>query len=787
MTIDVFIPDEQKNQYEQKNQSSEPVKTLRDFGLDHSSLPLLIEVIDALENDRMFGEASTIIDNLAEHQQISQFVRTLFKHAQDGFVQLRMFIDDKDRGGRESLYGYPWRAVHVGDLDKLAVIAAQAASIAARSPEKVNFCPPVATFTGTDKAAEEDLCQGLTIMVELDEQPDQSRHTLESLLGRPTLVVKSGGTWTEPKTGEVQERCHLYWRLSQPVSGNDARLKQCRTWASDLVSSDPTGRPVNHPLRWPGSWHKKGEPRLCRISEINETVEIEFEAAYAILKQAAAKAGLRVEHDEVRPRERHVTNPNAHWYMDKPGPQAILATYLSRTCNRRSALMGFASGIAMSAVHAGYDLSISELAGIVEDAHHANPSTSKRTRKEFIAIAKDAQDWANQHVSQPAHIKKDEWEAYLRSETDRIDREIRADDEADGEAVRPKGPAAKNGDAGDLASGDDDPDKPAKSELHHRKGGYDAEGGAPKPRKRFYSSADCRVVKPPKWQVEGLIPENADVAIYGVSGTLKSFVALDLAMSVATALNAFGIMEIKEAKPVFYFAGEGFHNIIKKRQVAWQLHRGLEPYSTGNLWFVDGVPLVNNESGIEADIQEMVRLLDDRPLGVFVIDTLSRALNGEDEDRSNSASRYFARLHQIRAACGGGTSITVGHFGKDADRGERGSSNFRASFDTVVWIEKHHKDDDTGIHTIQLWVVKQKDSDDGKRIWLQSRPVDVPVEDGETRNDHAKNSLVLMPISEVDGRRSSRESRPSSSWRLSFPSKAVPTRRSPPRTRCGSC
>jgi hypothetical protein len=651
-----------------------------------------------------------------------------------------MFIDDKDRGGRESLYGYPWRAVHVGDLDKLAVIAAQGASIAARSPEKVNFCPPVATFTGTDKAAEEDLCQGLTIMAELDEQPDQSRHTLESLLGRPTLVVKSGGTWTDPKTGEVQERCHLYWRLSRPVRGNDTRLKQCRTWASDLVSSDPTGKPVNHPLRWPGSWHKKGEPRLCRISEINETAEIDIEFAYATLNEAAAKAGLRVEHDEVRPREPHVTNPNADWCMDKPGPQAILATYLSRTCNRRSALMGFASGIAMSAVHAGYDLSIGELAGIVEDAHHVNPSTSKRTRKEFIAIAKDAQDWANQHVSQPAHIKKDEWEAYLRSEIDRIEREIREDnDEAAGEAVRPEGPAAKNGDADDFAAGDDDPDEPAKPEQ-------------PKPRKRFYSSADCRLVKPPKWQVEGLISENSDVAIYGVSGTLKSFLALDLCMSIATALNAFGMMEIKEAKSVFYYAGEGFHNIIKKRQVAWQLHRGLEPYSTDNLWFVDGAPLVNNESGIEADIQEMVRLLDGRPLGVFVVDTLSRALNGEDEDRSNSASRYFARLHQIRAACGGGTSITVGHFGKDADRGERGSSNFRASFDTVIWIEKHHKDDATGIHTIQLWVAKQKDSDDGKRIWLQSQPINVPSEDGETQNDHAKNSLVLIPISDDDGR-----------------------------------
>jgi hypothetical protein len=312
------------------------------------------------------------MDSLADHQQIRQFVHVVFKHATDGFVQLRMFIDDKARGHRDSLYGYPWSAVDVDDLDKLAEIATKTASIAARSSEKVNFCPPVATFVGTDKATEADLCEGLVIMTELDEQPEQSRCAVEALLGSPTLVVKSGGTWTDPETGEVQDRCHLYWRLSQPVRGNDARLKQCRTWASDLVSSDPTGKPVVHPLRWPGSWHKKGEPRLCRISEINDTAEIDIEFAYATLKEAAAKAGLRVEQNEVLPLREYEANPDADWHMEKPGPQAVLATYLSRTCNRRSALMGFASSIAMSALNAGYDLSAGELAGIVEDAHHTS-------------------------------------------------------------------------------------------------------------------------------------------------------------------------------------------------------------------------------------------------------------------------------------------------------------------------------------------------------------------------------------------------------------------------------
>jgi hypothetical protein len=230
------------------------------------------------------------------------------------------------------------------------------------------------------------------------------------------------------------------------------------SWASDLVSSDPTGKPVNHPFRWPGSWHKKGEPRLCRISEINDTAEIDIESASTALDGAAAKAGLRVGKEEMRPREPRVTNPNADWHIDLPGPQAILATYLSRTSNRRSALMGFASSIAMSALNAGYDFSASELAGIVEDAHRANPSTSRRTGKEFDEIAKAALDWANHHVSDPAYIKKAEWDAYLQSEMDRMERDIREADE------EPTAEAAMHADAESFVADDDEFDEPHETE-----------------------------------------------------------------------------------------------------------------------------------------------------------------------------------------------------------------------------------------------------------------------------------------------------------------------------------
>ena len=65
------------------------------------------------------------------------------------------------------------------------------------------------------------------------------------------------------------------------------RLKQVRDLATRLVGGDPSNKPVCHPIRWPASWHRKAEPRLCKIEQVNADLEIELEAALAALRAAA--------------------------------------------------------------------------------------------------------------------------------------------------------------------------------------------------------------------------------------------------------------------------------------------------------------------------------------------------------------------------------------------------------------------------------------------------------------------------------------------------------------------
>jgi hypothetical protein len=98
---------------------------------------------------------------------------------------------------------------------------------------------------------------------------------LESILGPVTIAVASGGQWMDPETGVFEDKLHLHWRLKEPTrsSADHLRLKMAREMATKLVGADATNISVVHPIRWPGSWHRKGAPRLARIVSLNEGAE----------------------------------------------------------------------------------------------------------------------------------------------------------------------------------------------------------------------------------------------------------------------------------------------------------------------------------------------------------------------------------------------------------------------------------------------------------------------------------------------------------------------------------
>jgi hypothetical protein len=224
--------------------------------------------------------------------QLATFHEALFRYADsESYVSLRVFPDRGAKGGA---------AVHVEGVragaENLLTAAARVATKAARWIEPAVFAPPVATFTNAERAAERDLANGLTLTVECDARPSAARAQLARVLGPPTLEVESGGTWVDPATGEVQAKVHVHYRLTEPTATPEdhARLKRARALATAHVGGDASNKTIVHPLRWPGSWHRKHEPaRLARIVGGDPESELDLADALERLDAVAPVGAIR--------------------------------------------------------------------------------------------------------------------------------------------------------------------------------------------------------------------------------------------------------------------------------------------------------------------------------------------------------------------------------------------------------------------------------------------------------------------------------------------------------------
>jgi hypothetical protein len=229
---------------------------------------------------------STLIPNA---EAIESFCLAMFKHAQpSGFVSLRAFHDDGKSD--KSIFIEP---ISVGNPNFIDVTVERARQAAAWHRPAV-FCPPVMTFKTADNAKTENILEGVAVSVECDKRPTDALNKLRLMLGEPTIVSASGGEWENPDTGEVERKLHLHWRLQEPTRTyqDHARLREARDIATRLVGGDPSAIPLVHPLRWPGSWHRKKEPRLAEIVSQSDH-EIGLSTALDSLREVAGSTDPR--------------------------------------------------------------------------------------------------------------------------------------------------------------------------------------------------------------------------------------------------------------------------------------------------------------------------------------------------------------------------------------------------------------------------------------------------------------------------------------------------------------
>jgi len=144
----------------------------------------------------------------ADRGEIEKFVKTIFKHAQTGFVSLRCFTHKtatekgQPTGGQLVKQAgekhYIWPIAPVGDTEGLIAHAAEAAEWCANDPREcgVVFAPPLCTLTSRWGAKSSDMGEGVALSSECDNEPQKSLVLQREIFGAPTLVMESGGVWT---------------------------------------------------------------------------------------------------------------------------------------------------------------------------------------------------------------------------------------------------------------------------------------------------------------------------------------------------------------------------------------------------------------------------------------------------------------------------------------------------------------------------------------------------------------------------------------------------------------
>jgi hypothetical protein len=204
----------------------------------------------------------------------------------------------------------------------------------------------------------------------------------------------------------------------------------------------------------------------------------------------------------------------------------------------------------------------------------------------------------------------------------------------------------------------------------------------------------------PSWRIEGYLPERGFGVLFGASGTFKSFIALDMALSVAHGLDWRGCTVTPA--PCVYIAGEGSYGIANRIRV-WVHHRKQDAPCTG-FWLAPVAANFLDKKYVQLIIDRLLAL-PERPRFV-IVDTLARSFGAGDENDAKDMNAFVAACDYLvaRLDC---FVLAIHHSGKDSERGARGSSVLRAAADVEIKVTRG-----SGDMIASIVVTKQKDAEE---------------------------------------------------------------------------
>ncbi len=233
--------------------------------------------------------------------------------------------------------------------------------------------------------------------------------------------------------------------------------------------------------------------------------------------------------------------------------------------------------------------------------------------------------------------------------------------------------------------------------------------------------------------VEGLLTTASMSVVYGPSNCGKTFFIVDLALHVAMGKPWRG-REVDQGA-IVYLSLEGAQG-IRNRLTAFRLHHELQGRALPFVAMPKPVNLLNDDADVSAVIALVKHVADETglPVSMVIVDTLSRAMAGGNENSPEDMTAIVGNCDRIRDETGSHVCI-VHHSGKDEARGARGHSSLRAATDTEIEIKR---DPDLTFSSVR--VAKQRDLEAAEPFGFTLQSVGL----GTNRRGKDVTSCVVM-------------------------------------------
>ncbi len=234
----------------------------------------------------------------------------------------------------------------------------------------------------------------------------------------------------------------------------------------------------------------------------------------------------------------------------------------------------------------------------------------------------------------------------------------------------------------------------------------------------LFTRKDIELFPPVEFLVDGLLLRESLAMIYGRESTCKTFLALDLALCVATGTPWKG--HAVHPGRIVYMLSEGRRG-LRQRVHAWERANGATP-TEERCQFLSTPPQLLSAAQVDALLDAISHQVD--PPVLIVLDTLARCMVGHDENDAAAMGQLIAAVDRLKTKTGA-TVLIIHHANKDG--GPRGSSALPGAMDTEIEVRRR-------LGQVTLRCEKQKEANSFSAIVLHPRVVSL---------EDRQSSLVL--------------------------------------------